>query len=431
MDILIKRIRIVDPSQCLDTIADIGIENGIITRLGKVSQEADRVIDGTGLMAMPGIVDMHTHLREPGQTQKEDIESACRAAANGGVTTLGAMPNTTPCADSCNVIASVINRAKEVGLARVIPIGAMTAGMRGDTPCDYDMMKKLGVTAVSEDGKTVVNSQVMREIIESAKKAGLLPISHCEDIALVNGGVMNEGKTAEKLGLKGNPAIAEEIIIARDIMIAEYTNSPIHIAHVSSKGGVEIIRAAKRRGAKVTCETAPHYFTLTEEAVKRLGADAKMNPPLRTAADREAIIDGLRDGTIDVIATDHAPHTEQDKSGNMEKAANGIVGLETSFALSYTELVKSKIIPLPQLVKLMSLAPAKLLNLPIGSLHKGCPADIAIINLDEKWTVDKNEFYSKGRNTPFDKRELFGRAVYTIFSGKIVMENRKIIREEK
>ncbi len=432
MRILIKNGHIIDPANNIDEVLDILADNGKITDIGKdLSTELDgldmQVIDATGMVVAPGLVDMHVHLREPGFEYKEDIETGTRAALMGGVTSVACMPNTKPVTDNETVIKYIIERAKEVGYANVYPVGAVSKGLEGKELSEIGEMKFAGAVAISDDGKPVYNSSLMRRAIQYADMFDMRVISHCEDLSLVDDGCMNDGFIASRLGLKGIPNSAEDVQIARDILIAEELSMGVHIAHVSTKGGVEIIRQAKARGVDVTCETCPHYFTLTDEACDGFNTLAKMNPPLRTAEDVEAIKDGLKDGTIDCIVTDHAPHHPDEKMCEFAASANGIVGLETSLGLSLRYLVKEGILTLSELIEKMSYNPSKILGISKGTLGEGKIADITIFNPDEEWTVDISKLSSKSKNSPFDGFKLLGKPQYVIVGGKIMVNQGVIL----
>ncbi len=426
MRILIKNGHVIDPANNIDEVLDILADNGKITDIGKdLSAELDgldmQVIDATGMIVAPGLVDMHVHLREPGFEYKEDIETGTRAALMGGVTSVACMPNTKPVTDNETVIKYIIERAKEVGYANVYPVGAVSKGLEGKELSEIGEMKFAGAVAISDDGRPVYNSSLMRRAIQYADMFDMRVISHCEDLSLVDGGCMNDGFTASRLGLKGIPNSAEDVQIARDILIAEELGMGVHIAHVSTKGGVEIIRQAKARGVDVTCETCPHYFTLTDEACDGFNTLAKMNPPLRTPEDVEAIKEGLKDGTIDAIVTDHAPHHPDEKMCEFAASANGIVGLETSLGLSLKYLVKEGVLTLSELIEKMSYNPSKILGISKGTLGEGKIADITIFNPDEEWTVDVSKLSSKSKNSPFDGFKLLGKPQYVIVGGKIIV----------
>lgn len=400
---------------------DILIENGKIVKIAsKIAAETDyKVIDATGKTVIPGIIDMHVHLREPGYEGKEDVLSGCRAAVAGGVTQVCCMPNTDPVCDNAVVVKYLKLREKEVNLCKINPIGAITKGEEGQTLADIGKMKQAGAVAISDDGKSVMNSQIMRLGMEYASGFGLKCLCHCEDINLVDGGVVNEGVNSTLTGLKGIPRAAEDIMIARDVALAESLGVPVHICHVSTYSGVDIIRSAKKRGVKVTAETCPHYFVLTDDIIKNYDTFTKVNPPVREEVDRLAIIEGLKDGTLDCIVTDHAPHSLKDKQVEYNLAPFGMSGIETSFALSYTYLVKSGVMQLTDLVKLMSYNPAKVLGLEGGEIAEGAVADLAIVDLDAKYVIDGNKFLSKGKNTPFNGFEVYGKVCATIVDGEV------------
>ncbi|HIZ63444.1 MAG TPA: dihydroorotase [Firmicutes bacterium] len=396
---------------------DIRIENGRIAALGKnLSGEG---LDCTGLTVFPGFIDMHVHLREPGFEKKEDIASGSAAAVKGGFTQICCMPNTKPVTDNKVVVSYILNRAKEVGLCKVRPIGAITEGQKGENLAAIGAMKAAGAVAISEDGKSVVKTNLMANAMMYAADFGLKCLCHCEDASLVDGGVVNEGYYSTLTGLKGSLRAAEDIIIAREICLAESLSLPVHICHVSTYSGVQLIREAKARGVQVTAETCPHYFTLTDEVIATFDTNTKVNPPIREEKDRLAIIEGLKDGTLDCIVTDHAPHHEDDKNVEYNLAAFGISGLETSFALSYTRLVKGGALTLCELADKMSAAPARVLGLEGGAIEEGAVADLTIADLNEKWTIDPKDFVSKGKNTPFAGREVYGKVKYTLVDGEV------------
>jgi len=424
MRILIKGGKVIDPGR-YEGIADILIENGKIVEIcpnlePRTSDLEPRIIDASGKIVVPGLIDMHVHLREPGHEYKETIESGCRAAVHGGFTAICPMPNTDPVNDNAAITAYILKKAQEANTARVYPVAAISKGLEGKGLCEYGELKDAGAVALSDDGRPVMNSQLMRRALEYAKGFGLLVISHCEDLELAGNGVMNEGAFATRMGLAGIPNAAESVMVIRDIALCELTRSRLHIAHVSTKESVEAIRAAKKRGAAVTAETAPHYFTLTEDAVGEYDTHAKMNPPLRSAQDREAVLEGLADGTLDVIATDHAPHSSLEKEVEFDHAANGIIGLETSLSLSL-RLVEKGILSLSSLVEKMSTNPAHILGLE-KSLAPGSVADITLIDPDFSYMADAGKFQSRSRNTPFDGWEMKGRAILTMVGGVIVFE---------
>ncbi|MBT8351335.1 MAG: dihydroorotase [Deltaproteobacteria bacterium] len=440
MQILIKGGRVVDPGN-FDGLADIFIEDGKIVNIksNETSQQSSisngqpdtsgkrktsSTIDATGKIVTPGLVDMHVHLREPGQEYKETIESGCLAAASGGFTAICCMPNTNPVNDNSQVTKFILEKARLADTVRVYPAAAISKGLEGTRLCEYSDLKDAGAVAISDDGRPVTDNQLMRRAMEYAMGFGLTVISHCEDLDLLAGGVMNEGALSTQMGLPGIPNACESVMVMRDIALSELTGSPVHIAHVSTMDSVRAIRAAKKRGVSVTAETAPHYFTLTEDAVKHYNTNAKMNPPLRSKRDREAIRQGLADGTIDVIATDHAPHSLIEKEVEFDQAENGIIGLETSVSLSL-KLVEDGVLELDGLIEKMSTNPARILKLETG-LRPGNPADITIIDPDKPYSIDANRFNSLSRNTPFNGREVKGRAILTMVGGKIVFEDKNI-----
>lgn len=396
---------------------DIRIESGRIAELG-AGLKGDGV-DCAGLIVFPGLIDMHVHLREPGFEKKEDIASGSAAAVKGGFTQICCMPNTKPVTDNKVVVSYIKNRAKEVGLCKVHPIGAITEGQKGETLAAIGAMKAAGAVAISEDGKSVPSTKIMANAMLYAADFGLKCLCHCEDASLVDGGVVHEGYYSTLTGLKGSIRAAEDIVIAREICLAESLALPVHICHVSTYSGVQLIREAKARGVQVTAETCPHYFTLTDEVIASFDTNTKVNPPIREEKDRLAIVEGLKDGTLDCIVTDHAPHHFDDKNVEYALAAFGISGLETSFALSYTQLVRSGALTLPELAEKMSAAPARILGLEGGAIEEGAPADLTIADLGEKWTVDPAQFVSKGKNTPFAGREVYGKVKYTLVDGEI------------
>lgn len=425
--LLLKGGRIVDPAQNIDIIADLLVEDGKIAAVAEAITADDAVEkDVSGLIVAPGLVDIHCHLREPGQERKETIATGTRAAAAGGFTTVMPMPNTSPVADNPAAIMYVKDRAKDTGVVHVYPIGAITKGSNGKELAEMSAMAEVGARAFSDDGRPVASSRMMRLAMEYSLITKLPLIAHEEDLLLVDDGDMNEGYMSTVLGLKGNPKAAEETMIARDIILARLTGARLHVAHVSTKHGAAMIREAKEEGLKITAEVTPHHLTLTEEAVKNYDTNTKVNPPLRTPEDVEALLQALKDGTIDCVATDHAPHTIEDKVIEYHFAANGISGFETALPLLYTRLVKTGKLTLNQLIDSMSTAPARIMNLPAGSLAVGCNADIVVIDPAGEKAVDCEAFYSKGKNTPFDGEVLTGWSVLTVVDGVIVMENGEI-----
>ncbi len=418
MNILIKNGTLADGNK-----TDLYIKDGIISKMGQnLDLSADVVIDAKDKLVAPGLVDMHCHLRDPGQEYKEDIVTGTKSAVMGGFTSVACMPNTTPVADDKIVISYIVNKAKEQAYANVYPIGAISKGLKGQQLAEMGDMKEAGAVAVSDDGRPVENANFMKNAMVYANGFDLPVISHCEDLSLKNDGSMNEGYTSTYMGLRGISRASEEVMVSRECILAETYNVPVHIAHVSTKGSVETVRQAKKRGVKVTCETCPHYFTLTEEAVEGFNTNAKMNPPLRTKEDVEAIIEGLKDGTIDAIATDHAPHAIDEKNCEFDLALNGIVGLETAFGLSYTYLVKTGALTLPQLIEKMSINPSKILRINKGELKEGAVADVSVFDLEKQYTVKTAEFMSKSKNSPYDGFELYGKADTVIVKGEVKVE---------
>lgn len=422
MRLLIKGGQVVIPAHQIRPMADILIDNGKIVRMEKsLEAESAQVVDAGGLVVAPGLVDLHVHLREPGFEDKETIATGCAAAAKGGVTTLVAMPNTRPAADCPEIVKLVQEKAAHTGI-NVLPAGAVTVGQKGQALTDFEALKAAGVPALTDDGVPIQNLALLQQAMLQAKALGLPLLDHCEDRDMVQNFAVNEGRVSTELGLPGRPAIAEELQIMRDVMLAEETGARVHICHISTGKGVEIVRQAKARGVRVTCETCPQYFTLTEDEVLRQGTMARVNPPLRTQADVEAIRAGLADGTIDAIVTDHAPHTAAEKAKPLPDAPSGMVGLETSLALSLTELYHSALLPLDRVLSLMSSSPAALLGLDKGNLTIGGDADLVLFDPDQEWTIDKAQFASKGRNTPFHGRNVRGKVKYTISQGKIIYQ---------
>jgi dihydroorotase len=442
MRILIKNGHIIDPSQEIDGIGDILIEDGKIVevrsqktnpptpplekggwgglerrRQGRINSES-RTIDAEGCIVIPGLIDMHVHLREPGFEYKETIKTGTMAAVKGGFTTVCCMPNTYPVNDNASVTEFIIRKAAQEGSCAVLPIGAITKGQKGEELAEIGTMRKEGCIAFSDDGQPVMNSLIMRRALEYSKAFNVPIISHCEDLTLSEGGVMNEGLMSVTLGLSGIPAEAEMIMVYRDISLAELTDGRLHIAHVSTEGSVRLIRDAKKRGINVTAETCPHYFSITEDAVKDYNTNAKVNPPLRTDIDIEAIKEGLRDGTIDVIATDHAPHHMDEKLREFDIAPFGISGLETALSLSL-KLVQEGILTLNQLIEKMVLKPAKILRIDKGTFKVGSDADIAIMDINKEYKVESEGFVSKGKNTPFEGWVLKGMPFLTVCKGRV------------
>lgn len=441
MTILIKNGQVINPATQMDEVADVMVENGVVKEIARqIKTKADRVIDATGCFVMPGFIDLHVHLRDPGFEQKETIETGCRAAAHGGYTTILAMPNTKPVVDNPDVVKYVHNKAKTVGIVNVLQVGAITKGQEGKELADIDGMVEAGIPAISEDGKSVMNAQLYREAMAKAAQHGIAVLAHCEDINLVAGGVMNEDEEAKRLGLKGITNSVEDVIVARDIMLSRDTGAKLHLCHCSTMASVTMVKLAKAEGISVTAEVCPHHFTLTSADIRKIEptmdmekkvaieADAdtnyKMNPPLRTKEDVQALKEGLRDNIMDVIATDHAPHTFAEKNTTMKKAPFGIVGLETAASLTYTELVQQGYLTPMQMAEKMSYNPAQVIGLDKGDIAPGKVADIVIFDPKKTYTIDKNTFASKGRNTPFHGKEVIGKVRATIVNGHMIYEEK-------
>jgi len=415
--LLLKNIRAVDKG--MDKICDIYIADGIIKKIDEnIVCQCEREIDCTGFVAMPSLFDMHVHFRDPGLTYKEDIITGCNAALAGGFTGVACMPNTKPETDTADTVQYIITKAKNTGV-KVYPVACITKGLEGKELCEYKWLKAAGAVAVSDDGRPVESQTMLRNGMIAATDAGLPVISHCEDLKIIDGGIINKGKISERLGVKGMDRASEDTITAREILTAETSNCGIHIAHVSTIGSVDIIRNAKKQGIKVTCETCPHYFMMTDEKLLTKDADYRMNPPLREEQDRLAIIEGILDGTIDCIVTDHAPHSKEEKADFL-KAPNGIVGLETSLAATLTGLYHTGKITLEKLIDLMSVRPREILGLPIEKIEEGKAANIVIADLEKEWTVNPDDFKSKGKNTAFKGMTLKGKPVGTISEGKLM-----------
>ena len=418
MELLIKNARVVSPADKMNKVADILIRDGKIAQVGENLSSLGEVIDAAGLCAIPGLVDMHVHLRDPGQTHKEDILTGCRAAAAGGVTSLLAMPNTAPTTDSPETVEYILEKAKNAD-AKVYVAASVTKGLKSEKPTDLPALKAAGAVGLSDDGRPVENTKFLSDAMKQAPALGMTVVAHCEDLFLADGGKINEGEVSRELGIKGIPASAEDCGTAREIALAAAEDVPIHICHVSTRTSTALIRDAKCRGVKVTAETAPHYFSLTEKELLKRDADYRMNPPLRTQADVDAIIEGLRDGTLDCIATDHAPHTPEEKA-DFAAAPNGSVGMETSLAVGITYLVKTGLLSFEELVEKMSVNPARILKINAGTLSEGAPADIALVALDEEWTVDPDRLHGKSKNTPFKGLKLTGKVKKTLLNGNVV-----------
>ena len=423
--ILIKNGRLINPSENLDKVMDIFVEDGIIKEKAEsIEKQADTVIDAAGCYVMPGLIDLHVHFRDPGLTYKEDIETGSKAAAKGGFTTVCCMPNTKPVVDNVETVKYIIEKGEKTGLTNVLPVGAVTKNMAGVEITDVEELKKAGICAISEDGKSVMNSGVYRKAMKNAAKANVPVLAHCEDINLVEGGVINLGDKSSELGVKGISNAVEDVIAMRDIMLAKETGATLHLCHCSTKDSVEMVKRAKEEGIKVTAEVCPHHFSMCSDDITSNDGNFKMNPPLRAREDMEALIKGLQDDIMDVISTDHAPHSAEEKAKDLEHAPFGIVGLETSVALTVTNLVKKGYLTPMQMAAKMSYNPAKVLGIPKGTLDEGKIADITIIDPDKEYTIDVNTFESKGKNTPFDGYKVSGEVEYTILNGKVVYSNK-------
>ncbi len=421
MTILIKNGRVLNPSENLDKVMDLLVEDGRIKeKKEQIETDADKIIDAKGCYVMPGLIDLHVHFRDPGLTYKEDIETGSRAAAHGGFTTVCCMPNTKPVVDNVDTVKYIIEKGKEVGLTNVLPVGAVTMNMEGKEVTDIESLKKAGICAISEDGKSVMNSGVYRKAMKEAARLNVPVMAHCEDINLVEGGVINLGNKSKELGVKGISNAVEDVIAMRDIMLARETNAKLHFCHCSTKDSVEMVKQAKAEGIDVTAEVCPHHFSMCSDDITENDGNFKMNPPLRTREDMETLIKGLSQDIMDVISTDHAPHSKEEKEKDLEHAPFGIVGLETSVPLTITNLVKKGYITPLQMAAKMSYNPAQVLGSDKGTLNEKAVADITIIDPDAEYTIDKNTFQSKGKNTPFDGYKVNGKVLYTILGGKIV-----------
>jgi len=422
MKTLIKNGRVLDPAHQIDANLDVLAVDGKIAQIAAGIELPDaETIDAGGLLVVPGLIDIHVHLRDPGYEYKEDIVSGTRAAAAGGFAAVACMPNTNPINDNKAVTTYIRQKAAAEGQVRVYPVGSITKGLKGESLAEFGDLQAAGCVAVSDDGRPVTSGEIMRRALEYARSFQLPVISHAEDLSLVGDGVMNEGFVATQLGLRGIPWVAEDAAVARDVLLAEFTGARLHIAHVSTRGAVEIIRAAQRRGVPVTAETAPHYFTLTDEAVRGYDTHAKMNPPLRSAADVQAIRDGLADGTLSVIATDHAPHHVDEKNVEFNLALNGIVGLETALPLTL-RLVEEGVLTLTEAIARLTIGPARALGLPGGTLEVGRAADITLVDPTCKWTLDPARLLSRSKNTPFGGWQLKGAATLTMVDGRVVYQ---------
>jgi dihydroorotase len=427
MRILIEGGRVIDPANKVDDVLDVLIEDGRIAVVGpkhsaRDAVSPDRVLDARGKVVCPGFVDLHVHLREPGREDKETIATGTRAAARGGFTSVCCMPNTHPVNDNQSVTEFILDRAKREGSVNVFPVGAITKGQQGEELAEIGELVRAGCVAISDDGKPVMNAEIMRRALEYASMFGVPVIQHAEDLHLTGKGVMHEGLVSTELGMRGIPAASEAVIVARDLLLAELTGGHYHVAHITTAEALRLVRDAKGKGLRVTCEVCPHHFALTDEAVRTFSTNAKMSPPLRSARHVEAIKAGLRDGTIDAIATDHAPHTIQEKEQEFDYAPNGVIGLETAFGLTMTMLVEGEVLTLSQAIARLTSEPARIFNLPKGTLSVGADADLTILDPAREWVVDVRRFASKSRNSPFHGWKLRGEVLATIAGGKVVWE---------
>lgn len=423
----IQNARVIDPAAKRDAAGDLFIRDGLLVpSLSAADKKRAKKIDAKGLVACPGLVDIHVHFREPGQTHKETIATGSHAAAAGGFTTVVCMPNTAPVADSAGTIQFIKDAVRRDAVVNILPTGCITAGMKGQALAPIGSLKRAGVVAITDDGECVQSNELMRRACEYAKMFDLPIMDHCQDAALTHGAVMNEGIVSTRLGLRGWPHAAEDIIVARNVILSEYTGAHIHCQHISSRYSVGIIRRAKERGVKITAEATPHHLALTDDLLSGYDTNYKMNPPLRTEADRLALIAGLRDGTLDCICTDHAPHTDYEKDKEFDFAPNGILGLETSLPISLEILVRKSRFKLPRVVDLLTRQPAKILGLPAGTLAAGAAADVCLFDPDETWTYDAKAGFSKSSNSPWHGQKLTGRVKTTIVDGKVVFANGRI-----
>lgn len=426
MKLLIQNGKVIDPVSGAISQVDMLVEDGKVALLerGIEADDVDQVIDAKGFMVCPGLVDMHVHLRDPGLTYKEDIFTGTMAAARGGVTSLVCMANTSPVLDSPEQITYVKETAAKACGVNVYPVGAVSCHLRGKELTDFEALKNAGAIALSDDGNNIDDANLMRDALIRARRQGMTILAHCEDSNMVGNRAVNEGSVSRQLWLEGRPAIAEELIIMRDAMLAEETKAPIHVCHISTAKSVDIVRRMKKKGIAITCETCPQYFTLTEDEILAKGPLARVNPPLRTEKDVKGIITGLKDGTIDVIATDHAPHSAEEKNRELTKAPSGMVGLETSLAITLTQLYHTGRMELPDIIRRMTANPASILKLQKGRLTLGSDADIVIFDPDEEWIIDPDQFASKGRNTPFGGKTVKGKVKYTIVAGKVIYQDK-------
>ena len=426
MKLLIQNGKVIDPVSGAISQVDMLVEDGKVALLerGIEADDVDQVIDAKGFMVCPGLVDMHVHLRDPGLTYKEDIFTGTMAAARGGVTSLVCMANTSPVLDSPEQITYVKETAAKACGVNVYPVGAVSCHLRGKELTDFEALKNAGAIALSDDGNNIDDANLMRDALIRARRQGMTILAHCEDSNMVGNRAVNEGSVSRQLWLEGRPAIAEELIIMRDAMLAEETKAPIHVCHISTAKSVDIVRRMKKKGIAITCETCPQYFTLTEDEILAKGPLARVNPPLRTEKDVKGIITGLKDGTIDVIATDHAPHSAEEKNRELTKAPSGMVGLETSLAITLTQLYHTGRMELRDIIRRMTANPASILKLQKGRLTLGSDADIVIFDPDEEWIIDPDQFASKGRNTPFGGKTVKGKVKYTIVAGKVIYQDK-------
>ena len=424
MKLLIQHGNLIDPVLNEERVMDILIENGQIAAIGAHLEDPEaQVLDASGMAVSAGLIDMHVHFRDPGFTEKEDIITGSRAAAHGGFTTVTCMPNTRPTVDSPEMVQYVYDRAKEGSGVHVLPIAAVSMGEKGAVLTDAKALKQAGAVALSDDGVPVQSANLMRDALICASRQQLAVLTHCEDADMVKNYAVNEGRISRQLGIPGRPAIAEEIMVMRDAMLAEETQTAVHICHISTGRAVDIVRKYKKKGVKITCETCPQYFTLNQREILEQGAMARVNPPLRTSRDVAEVLAGVKDGTIDCIVTDHAPHTAEEKARGLEKAPSGMVGLETSLGITLTQLYHTGEMTLPEIIAKMTVNPARILNLDCGRLSAGSAADLTIFDPNEEWVVDAEKFASKGRNTPFNGKTLKGKVKYTIVGGKIIYQD--------
>lgn len=419
--LLVRGARVIDPTQKLDAVRDLLVEDGRIAALAENLEADCPSLEAEGLVLAPGLVDMHVHLRDPGFPEKEDILSGCAAAAAGGFTAVACMANTDPVCDSPEILSYILEKSKDAS-CRVCPMAAVTEGMRGQALTNQRALKKAGAAAVSDDGKPIADNRLLYLALDEAKREKILLSYHAEDLSITGRGIIHEGEISHRIQAPGVNRASEDVSTAAVLALAMDAGAPVHLCHVSTKGALALIRDAKQRGVRVTCETAPHYFTLTHEKLLAKDANFRMAPPLREESDRKAVLEAIADGTVDCIATDHAPHTAADKA-DFSKAPNGIVGLETSLALCLTYLVQPGVISLSRLIEMMSATPARLLRHPGGTLQTGAPADLVLFDPGQRWTVDKNKFHSRARNTPFDRMEVTGRVKYTILGGRITYQD--------